>query len=350
MSIPYNSPYRVNITTGTILKTIIIFLFFYFCYIIKDVLVLLFISLIFSAAIDPWVDKMRQWKIPRAISVIFIYLVATAVIGAVVYLLIPPIAEQFGNLSENFPNYIEKVSSGYNFIKDYTIQHGMLEKIRTAFGSIEQNIGKAMEGVFSTVSGFFGGIISFFIVLVITFYMVVEEDAMKKIIWSLAPPRQQPYIMQLINRMQRQIGYWLRGELILMFLIGFFTWLGLLFLMPEYALVLGLIAGITEFIPYLGPILGAVPAVFLALTVNPFLALLVAILYLVIQQVEGNILVPKIMERAVGLNPIISIAVLMAGLKIGGIVGGLLSIPVATAFSVALKDWVNRKNKHENEH
>jgi len=204
---------------------------------------------------------------------------------------------------------------------------------------------KAAEGIFSTVSGIFGGIVSFFIVLVVTFYMVVEEDSMKRIVWSLAPPRNQPYIMQLINRMQRQIGYWLRGQLILMFLVGFLTWVGLLFLMPEYVLALGLIAGVTEFVPYLGPMLGAIPAVFLAFTVSPFLALLVVILYLIIQQVEGNILVPKIMERAVGLNPIISIAVLMAGLVLGGIIGGLLSIPVATALSVFLKDWVKMRNR-----
>jgi len=205
----------------------------------------------------------------------------------------------------------------------------------------------AIEGVFSTLSGFFGGIVSFFVILVITFYMVVEEDAMKKIIWSLAPPKRQPYIMQLINRMQRQVGYWLRGQLILMFLVGFFTWFGLLFIMPEYALVLGLFSGITEIIPYLGPFLGLIPAVFLALTINPFLALLVIILYIIIQQVEGNILVPKIMQRAVGLNPLISIAVIMAGLKMAGIVGGLLSIPVATAASVALKDWIKMKNEKE---
>jgi len=347
MSIPYNSPYKVNITISSILKVVAIALVLYLCYIIKDVLALLFVSLIFSAAIDPWVDKMQRFKIPRAITVLFIYLMATVIITAVVILIIPPITEQVGTLVERFPDYVDKVSSGYYVVKDFTIQHGYLDKIKSAVGGLEDNINRAVEGVFSTVSGLFGGVISFFIVLVITFYMVVEEDALKKIVWSLAPPDKQTYIMQLINRMQRQVGYWLRGQLILMFLVGFFTWIGLLFIMPEYALVLGLIAGITEFIPYLGPILGAVPAIFLALTINPFLALLVAILYLIIQQVEGNILVPKIMQRAVGLNPIVSIAVLMAGLKIAGIVGGLLSIPVATALSVMVKDWVRMRNSKE---
>jgi len=262
-----------------------------------------------------------------------------------VVLIIPPIAEQFRTLADNFPSYVEKVTSGYYWAQNFSSKYGLTEKIKDIAGSLESNIGLAAEGVFSTVSGIFGSIVSFFIVLVITFYMVVEEDALKKIVWSLAPPKNQPYIMQLINRMQRQIGFWLRGQLILMFLIGFFTWVGLLFLMPEYALVLGLIAGLTEFIPYLGPMLGAIPAIFLAFTVSPFLALLVLILYTIIQQIEGNILVPKIMQRAVGLNPVVSIAVLMAGLVLGGVVGGLLSIPVATALSVFLKDWVKMRNR-----
>jgi len=349
MSIPYNSPYRITITLGGIIKIVAVLALLYVCYLVKDVLALLFVALIFSSAIDPWVDVLQRYKIPRTVSVLFIYAVAAVVITAVVILLIPPISQQFGALAKNFPSYVDKISSGYNFVKDFTAQHGILERIKQNIGGLESNLTVAAGSIFTTVSGIFGGIVSFFVVLVITFYMVVEEDALKKIVWSLAPIERQPYLMQLIDRMQRQVGYWFRGELILMLIIGTFVWVGMLFLMPQYALVLGLIAGLTEFIPYLGPILGAIPGIFLALTVNPFLALLVAILYIIVQQVENNILVPKIMQRAVGLNPIVSIAVLMAGIKIAGIVGGLLSIPVATAISVLVKDWVKMRNQHHGE-
>lgn len=349
MPLPHNNQYKVTITIGSIFKAIVLLLLLYICFLIKDVLALLFVSLIFASAIDPWVDALYRYKIPRAVSVFGIYLLVAIIFTAVIILIIPPIVQQFGALSENFPSYVDKVSSGYNFVKDFSSKYGFLEKIKDNIDNLSSNLNIAAEGLFTTVSGIFGGIISFFIVLVITFYMSVEEDAIKKIVWSLAPPKDQAYIMQLINRMQRQVGYWLRGELILMFIVGFFTWMGLFFIpsMSEYALVLGLIAGITEFVPYLGPILGAIPAIFLALTINPFVALLVLILYIIIQQVEGNILVPKIMERAVGLNPIISIAVLMAGLKLGGIIGGLLSIPVATAISVAFKDWIKMKQRRD---
>src|SRR3989344_241577 len=349
MSPPLNSTYRVNITIGTIIKVAAIIGLLYVGYVIRDVLALLFVALIFSSAIDPWVDVLKRSRIPRAISVIVIYFIAAVVVSLAIYLLIPPVTEQFNSLLNNFPQYVEKINSGYQWVREFSIEHGLLDRIKGSLGGFEENFQIAAGGIFSTVSDIFGGIVSFFIVLVITFYMVVEEDALKKIVWSLAPIERQPYLMQLIDRMQRQVGYWFRGELILMLIIGTFVWVGMLFLMPQYALVLGLIAGLTEFIPYLGPILGAIPGIFLALTVNPFLALLVAILYIIVQQVENNILVPKIMQRAVGLNPIVSIAVLMAGIKIAGIVGGLLSIPVATAISVLVKDWVKMRNQHHGE-
>src|SRR3990167_9345189 len=118
MSSPLNSTYRVNITIGTIIKVAAIIGLLYVGYVIRDVLALLFVALIFSSAIDPWVDVLQRYKIPRTLSVLFIYAVAAVVITGVVILLIPAISQQVGALTENFPSCVDKVSSGYNFIKD----------------------------------------------------------------------------------------------------------------------------------------------------------------------------------------------------------------------------------------
>jgi len=174
--------------------------------------------------------------------------------------------------------------------------------------------------------------------------MVVEENAIKKLVWSVAPEKHQVYIMHLVNRMQQKIGLWLRGQLILSLSIFVLTYVGLLILGVKYALVLALIAGLLEFIPYLGPTLSAIPAVFLAFTQAPALALFTLGLYYIIQMVENNILVPKIMQKTVGLNPIISISALLVGYKLAGVVGAILSIPVATAVSVFIKDVFDHKD------
>ena len=337
------NPIYINITAMGVIKIILIFIAFYFLFLIREILAILFVSLIFASAVDPWVDWMQSKKIPRGLGIIFIYLIMFGVVGAVVVAIIPPIIEQINELLVNFPMIFEKVISGFQYLRDYSIEHGILDSVKDNFGSLSGNLQNAAGGVFSTVSGIFGGIISFFFVLIMTFYMVVEENALKKVVWSVAPKKHQIYIMKLVNRMQKKIGLWLRGQLILSLIIFTLTYVALLILGVEYALVLALIAGLTEFVPYLGPLLASVPAVFLAYTQDPVLAIFVLVLYYVIQLVENNIIVPKLMQKVIGLNPIISIAVLLIGFKVAGVVGAILSIPVATAISVFFYDLFESK-------
>lgn len=332
------SPIYINITALTVIKIILLFVLFYFLFIIKDILVVLFISLVLASAFDPWVDWMQHKKVPRAVSVILIYSIMLIIVAGVIALIIPPIVEQAKQLANDFPNLLSKIVSTFSVLREYSIEYGILDNVKEYFGSVGSNLSTAAGGIFSKVTGFVGGIFSFFLVLVITFYMVVEENAMKKIVVSIAPAHNQVYIMQLINRMQKKVGLWLRGQIILSLVIFTLTYIGLLILGVKYALVLALIAGLTEFVPYLGPILASIPAIFLAFTQTPTLALFVALLYYVIQLTENNIIVPKLMQKVVGLNPIISIAVLLIGFQIGGVVGAILSIPVATAVSVFLQD------------
>lgn len=138
--------------------------------------------------------------------------------------------------------------------------------------------------------------------------------------------------------MRERMGSWLRGELVLMFSIAILTYFALLLLGVPYALVLAIIAGILEIIPFIGPLLSGVPAVILALSISPIHAVLTALSYVVIQSVEGNVLVPKIMQKATGINPIISLLAVLIGWRLGGIVGAILSIPLANAISVFMEE------------
>lgn len=336
---------NINISTFTIIKIIIIFLVLYLLFLVKDILAVLFIALILASAVDPWVDWLQGKKIGRGISIILIYFISLFVIFIIITLIVPPIIQQTNDLLIKSPQYAEQIFSGISVLKEYSRDHGILENLKQNIGSVSNSLQGAVSGVFSKIFSFFGGIFSFFLVLVITFYMVVEENAIKKLIWSIAPDRYQEYIMGLINRMQIKIGMWLRGQMILSFSIFALSYIGLLILGVDYALVLALIAGLTEFVPYLGPILGAIPAIFLAFGQEPILAGFVIILYSVIQWTENNILVPKIMEKAVGLNPIVSISVLMIGFQLAGIVGAILSIPVATAIQELIMDIFEYKEK-----
>lgn len=336
--------FNITISTGTIFKLIGIFILFYLLYLIRDIALILFVSLILSSAFDPWVDWMQRRKIPRGIGILLIYLVLITVVSTTVYLIIPPILKEVSALADNFPRYLERITQSYSSLRDYSESHGILNQVRNAFGTISSNLQTAAGNVFSGVYSFFGGIFSLALIAVMTFYMTVEEEALKKLVWAFAPGKKRYYVISLINRMQKKINLWLRGQIVLSFAIFTLTYIGLLILPMEYELVLALIAGITEMIPYLGPMIGAIPAIFLAFAKSPALALAVAGLYYAIQLVENNFLVPKIMQKAVGLNPIVSIAVLLIGFNLGGVIGAVLSIPVATAVSVFIGDIIEGRS------
>jgi predicted PurR-regulated permease PerM len=336
----FNKVYNISISTFTVVKILLVLLMLYFLYIVRDILVVLFIALILSSAIKPFVDWMQRKKIPRALSMILIYFTLAIVISLIIYLIIPPMVEQIGEITKNLPRYLDLLSTRFSNIKDYT---GQVYSLAGALDALKTSLQTNATSVLSALSGIFGSIVSFFLVLVVTFYMVVEENAMKKIVWSIVPLKNQPYVMRLIVRMQKKIGNWLIGQLILCFTVGLFIFLGLVILRVKYALILALLAGLFEAIPYLGPLLSAIPAVFLAFSQAPTLAIFVAIFYYAVQFTENNVLVPKIMQKAVGLNPVISITALLIGFKLAGIAGALLAIPVATAASVFIQDVFDNK-------
>jgi predicted PurR-regulated permease PerM len=336
----------IDVSIFTIIKFFLVVVALFFLYLIKEVLALIFVALIFAAAVDPWVDRLEKYKFPRGVSILLIYLVLFSLLFLVVYLLIPPIITQVGQLAENFPLYYERVASLLDVLREYSAEHGVLENIQRSLTNLRDNLFGAASSIFNVVVNIFGGIFSFFVILVITFYLTVEESALKRTLIFL-PRKYQDFSLHLVNKVQEKIGQWLKGQLVLCLIIGLMTYVGLLILGVNYALVLALVAGIGELIPYIGPIISAVPAVFLAFTQSPVKALLVVILFVVIQQVENHILAPKVMQKAVGLNPIISIVALLIGAKIGGIVGIILAIPVATAISVVVSEFWSAKEKFD---
>lgn len=341
-------PISINITSGTIIKTIAIIVLAYFLYLVSDILILFFVSLVFSSALDPWVDKLKQKKIPRSASVLMLYFIVFAILATTLYLIMPPIISEINGLANNLPGYIGSLSSKFSLLKDYSLRYGLLDNTKSSFDAVTGYLQNTASGVFLTLFNIFGGIFSFVLILVLTFYMVVEESAMKKLVWSVAPEKHQTYIMHLINRIQLKMGHWLRGQLIVSLSLVVMSYVGLAILGINYALVLALLVGFFSFIPYMGAILGALPAIFIAFTQSPLLAILSIVLFYIVHFIEGNFLQPKIMQKVVGLSPIISILAILAGFKLAGFIGAILSIPVATALSVFIKDiFSSREEQRE---
>ena len=320
------------------MRIVLVMLGIYFLYLSLDVLALLFISIIVASALTPWVDWWQRYRIPRSVGVIIIYVVVFFVISAMIFLLIPPLVEQIRALAINLPNIYGRAVLGLQQLQN-GVDIDTAATLQSALDNLGSSLAKATTSIFTALNSIFGGLIQLMVVLVISFYLIVQENGLKKFLRSVTPAKYQPYLMQLIDRINIKIGQWFRAQLLLMLVIFALTYLGLWALGMNYVLVLALWAGLTEIIPYIGPIIGAVPAIFLAFTVSPTMGFLVLLLYVVIQQLENNILVPTIMRKAVGLNPIVSILVILVGAKIFGIIGAVLSIPVATVVAVFLSDF-----------
>lgn len=325
----------VTLSYSSIIKVIVVLLALFILYVIREVVALLFVAIVLAAAFDPWVDWLQKYKIPRSVSILIIYIIMIGTLSLVIAMLVPPISEQIGQLAKNLPIYYERLAVGISQITDGT---GRQSSLPEALRTLSTNLGETTKSIFSTITSIFGGLISFIAVLVIVFYMTVEEKILKKFIHFLTPSKYQDYVAGLINRMQKKMGMWLRGQLTLCLVIGIMTYIGLLILGVKYALLLALIAGILEIIPFVGPIISAIPAILVGFSDSLLKVLLIIVLYFVIQQFENHIIVPKVMQKAVGLNPIIIILAILIGIKLGGIVGALLAVPVAAAVGVFLLD------------
>ena len=337
---------NINISTWTIIKILAVVLALGFLYLIQDILVLLFVAIIFGAAISPWVDTLQRKKIPRVLGVILIYLILFSFVGLVIGLLIPPITTQINQLANDFPTYYQKIISRFTPWQKSLAPAANVQDILKSLGL---TLGKMTGNIFTTVIGIFGSFISFLAILVLIFYITIKEKGIQRFLEQILPKQRQAHIISLITQIQEKMGLWFRGQLILCLIIGILSYVGLLILGVNYALVLALLAGIMEIIPFVGPIIGAIPAIFLAFAQSPFKAFFVLILFIVIQQLENQIIVPRVMKKAVGLNPIIVILAILIGARLAGVLGALVAVPVATAFSVFIKNYLEKRENNSQE-
>jgi len=328
----------VTIKTSTIIKVIGVLVSLWLLWLVRDIVALLVVALFLAALMHPAVRWAAKKKIPKGVMVILIYIFLFGLLAASFALIVPTLAQQIGQLSETIGSSIAALSSALGSIRDFSQRYGLIQDITDGFGTLQANAAKAAGGIFVSLTGVFGGLIGLVLVLVMAFYMVVEEEEAARAFHSLVPKKYQEFITTLLTHVEAKISRWLLGQLAVSFLIGVMYFVGLLALGLKGALALALFAAFTEFIPYLGPILGGVPIVLVALSVSPATALLALILVVVIQQLENQVVVPKLMQKAVGLNPLVSIVALLVGAQLFGIVGALFAIPAVTALSVVLHE------------
>lgn len=339
-------PQTITISTGTLIRSILLLLVLGFLYLIRDVLAMFFAALFLAALIDPFADYLERMKIPRGLAALIVYVIGLLLVAGALILIVPPMLSEIQNFASFFTSFVPAAGEAHLEYADLfsweTMTTNMQQIVDTVRGA---GVSAAVPELLQLGSAAFGTVAAVVVVLILTFFLVAEKNALVKAIAVVAPAEYQPFIIQVAGKMRERLGSWLRGQLLLMLVIFICTYIVLSILGIPYALILSLLAGLFEIIPFIGPWLSVVPAVILALAVSPLHALLTAGAYLIIQMLENNVFVPKIMQKVSGLNPIISLLAVLIGWRVGNALGVILSIPIAMAVSVLLEEIFRNRSE-----
>ena len=308
----------IDISLSSVFWILVVIASIYFLSSTYSILILLFAALIISFSISPLVQKLENKRIPRALSSIVILVSIFAIFAFAISTLIAPVIAQTQQLIEKLPDLTNKVLPYQINFNDFTSQLSSMP-------------GKFVNIALDTVTG----IISTLAVIVMSFYLLQERPKIESYLKFWFADKSDAYY-KVVTELEKHIGYWFRGQLFLMLIIGVLAYLGFTIIGIPYALPLALIAGLTEIVPNIGPIIATVPAAIVGFSFSPAMGIGALIVAVSIHQLENNFITPSVMKQAAGLNPIVTIMAIMVGLQIGGPLMSVLAIPLVLSIRVVL--------------
>ena len=308
-------------------------------FLVRDALLVIYISLLVAIGLSPLVAALaqhrpRRQRLPRWAAILIIYSVIVGTIIGIGMMIFPPLVEQARELWKELPNQLHRAQL-------WLLQRGWISRELTVQEAVKQTpVGgsDAVGTVVTAVWGLVGGIFGVITILILTFYLLIEAGAMFEYLVRFVPRGRRADLATAARQGVAKVSAWLRAQFILAGVMGTFAAIGLGLLGVPYFYVIALIAAIGETIPIVGPVIGGVTAVAVALTVSPKLALIVGVYFLVLHQLEANVLVPKIMERSVGVSPVAVLVALLVGGALMGLAGAILAIPTAALLSVIIEE------------
>ncbi|MDQ3089978.1 MAG: AI-2E family transporter [bacterium] len=337
---------KMSITAGSWVRGIAVVALALALFTIRDIILIILTAIVIASAVEPAALWAKRYSIPRIPTILAVYVTLALIFVGLFYFLFIPLLGETSNFIASFPQYSNAL------ITDIGAQSegGLLKTISNSVSveeivnKLNSTVGSFSKGVFSSVSIIFGGAISFLLIVILSFYLAVQEDGVGKFLKAIVPWKQEKYILGLWERSKTKIGLWMQGQLLLAAIIFVLVYLGLLLLGIENALLLAVLAGVLEIIPIFGPIIAAIPAILIGFTQGgTSVALTVAGLFLIIQQFENQLIYPLVVKKVVGVPPMISILAILIGGQLAGFLGVLISVPIATVIIELIDDLEERK-------
>lgn len=332
----------------TLIKIASVLLFFVFLYFVRDIIIILLFAIVIASGVAPFASWLDQKRLPRLLGVLFLYLAIFAAALFLLSLVVPFVTSEINQLIKDLPNFITRVSSSLERAQESSSGRylDLFSEIQNLLDSFASYLQASSQSAFSLVISIFGGLFSFLAIIVLSFYLAVTRRGIESFIRSIIPREYETRFLNVWQRSEKKVGRWLQGQLLLALIVGLAVYITLSLMGVKFALLLGILAMILELIPTVGPVLAAVPAVILAFTQSPGLALWVVLAYLIIQQLENHILVPLVLGRTVGLHPVVVILALLIGYKLAGVSGMILSVPVAAIIVEIIDEFSIHRHQH----
>jgi predicted PurR-regulated permease PerM len=343
----------IMITSGTVIKAIIIGALAFALWTLRDLALLVLTAIVIASAIEPGVEFFLKRKIPRAVAVTVMYLGVLGSLFSIVYLFLPPILEDTQDFISTAPQYLDTLNlpGSLSVLGDSAKMAASENQAQSLFDTIfayRSAFTDTSGGVVRVVSTFFGGIFSLILVIVLSFYFALQETGIEDFLRLVTPAKHEEYAVGLWLRAKKKIGQWMQGQLILSLIVGVIVYLGLLLLGVPYALLLAVLAAILDLIPIFGSFIAGLLGVVVAFTSGGVtLALIVAGLFFVVNQFEAHLIYPLVVNKVVGIPPLLVILALIIGGSLAGFLGVLLSVPLAAATREFIADLEKRKRAHQ---
>ncbi|HLZ72779.1 MAG TPA: AI-2E family transporter [Dehalococcoidia bacterium] len=303
---------------------------------LKHVFTVLFTAVLLAAAVAPAARFMARRGVPRGVTILVIYLLVLAVLAGVIALIVPLVVDEIDALRQSLPGYADDAQ---RFVARIAPDQAQNFSTKTITDRLSGELGTVASTLTSLIFDLVSFSITVILVLVIAFFLAVEEDFVALAIRRFVPPDQRPRVARVMGRIGTRMGQWARAQLLLALFFGVAFGAGLRIFNVHYAVTLGVIGGVLEVIPYVGGFLTVALAVLVALTQNPLLVIWVVAWYAVVVEIEGHVIAPKLMDRVLGIHPLVVVVALFLGGEALGILGALLAVPIAIVVQALLDEF-----------
>jgi predicted PurR-regulated permease PerM len=343
---------KISITSGTIFSALLIIAGAYVFWLLRELALLVVTAIVIASAIEPEIAFFIRRRIPRFLAAILVYVLVFGSVFLTLFFLFPPIIADAASFLSAMPRYLETLNAAGSFSNITSAStnliggsHDLRSFVQTLF---------TLQNMFTTGSGsvvqlfvtFLGGIFSLMLVIVLSFYFALLDTGVDDFLRLVMPSAYEDYSVDLWKRAQKKIGLWMQGQILLSVIVSVLVYLGLLIICVPYALLLAVFTAVAEIIPIFGSLIAGTLAVIIAYSSGGVaLGVIVAGLYVVVNQFESNLIYPLIVKKIVGVPPLMVIVALIAGYTLAGFLGVLLSVPFAAVLLELITDFDKRKRR-----